>query len=312
MTADGHVLLCSPRENADAFWATIGGMGLTGCILTARMRLSPVQSAYLTVDYQRTRNLDQALELFGEGDIRYQYSVAWIDCHAGGSSLGRSVLIRGNFAPAAELPAALAAAPLSVRRRRKRSVPFFMPGMVLNPLSVRLFNGAFYSRHKDQRRIVDYDTFFYPLDSTLKWNRMYGKRGFVQYQAVFPPQNSRAGLVELLEKLSASRRASFLAVLKTFGPQGPGLLSFPMAGQTLALDLPNTGPDLVAMLGELDQIVLKHGGRVYLAKDACLGRDAFHAMYPRLDEFRRIKQRLDPRGRFNSSLARRLGMTEGS
>lgn len=305
-TANGEVLTCSRDQNADAFRATFGGMGLTGAILSARLRLRAVESAWINVDYQRAANLDQALESFSSGDARYQYSVAWIDCLAGGAKLGRSVLMRGNHAAAGDLPESLRSNPLKIRAKRKRSVPFNMPGFALNSLSVRAFNAAFYKKHKDGRKLIDYDSFFYPLDSTLHWNRMYGKRGFVQYQAAFPAATSRAGLVELLEKLSASKRASFLAVLKTFGPAGEGLLSFPIPGQTLALDLPNTGPDLHDFLRALDEIVLKHGGRVYLAKDACLSPAAFRQMYPNLDEFRRIKRQLDPSGRFNSSLAKRL------
>src|SRR5207247_631961 len=173
---------------------------------------------------------------------------------------------------------------------------------------VKAFNMLFYARHRDTRRIVHYDQFFYPLDSIAHWNRMYGKRGFVQYQAVLPPENSRKGLVAMLEELASSGRASFLAVLKTFGPQNAGLLSFPFAGQTLAIDLPNTGDSMRQLVQRLDRIVRENGGRVYLAKDALLDRDSFKAMYPRLDEFREVKARLDPRNRFNSSLARRLGI----
>lgn len=309
LTASGEVLHCSRTQNPHAFWAALGGMGLTGAIVDARIRLKPVSSAYLTVDYKRTANLDESLEAFTAGDAGYGYSVAWIDCLARGGSLGRSVLMRGNHTPASELPPSVPS-PLADRARRRKKVPCFLPGFVLNSWSVRAFNAAYYHCHGDRRAVVDYDTFFYPLDAVEHWNRIYGRRGFFQYQAAFPHETSRSGLVALLESIAASRQASFLAVLKTFGPSNDGLLSFPIAGSTLAVDLPNTGPAVNELLDRLDRIVLDHGGRVYLAKDARLSRSSFEAMYPRADEFRRVKAELDPDGRFNSTLARRLGLSQ--
>ena len=176
---------------------------------------------------------------------------------------------------------------------------------------MRLFNHHFYNSHRNARRqFIDYDEFFYPLDSVLHWNRIYGKRGFFQYQAVFSPGDNSRCLRQLLEKLSASGRASFLAVLKTMGKGSGGLISFPIEGQTLALDIPNTGPDTIAFLQEMDAIVLQHGGRVYLAKDACISRETFAAMYPNLPKFNEIKSKLDPRNRFSSTQSRRLGIGE--
>ncbi|HUY36146.1 MAG TPA: FAD-binding oxidoreductase [Pirellulales bacterium] len=308
LTASGEVLTCARERNARAFWATVGGMGLTGVILDARFRLRPVASAYVTVDYQRTANLDESLSAFAEGDHRYTYSVAWIDCLARGAALGRSVLMRGRHTACDELPAELAQAPLTLGASRSLRVPCHLPGGLLNAWSVKAFNALYYHRHRDRRAIVAYGSFFHPLDSILDWNRIYGRRGFAQYQAAFPPSTSRNALVSLLETISAARQASFLAVLKSFGPGNRGLLSFPIEGHTLALDLPNTGSELIALLQRLDAIVLSHGGRVYLAKDPRLGRAAFDTMYAQADEFRRVKAILDPRGRFNSSLARRLGL----
>ncbi len=304
-----QVLTCSRTENSDVFWATLGGMGLTGVILSARLKLQRVGSAWLGVDYRRAANLDQALELFSTAD-RSRYSVAWIDCLARGPALGRAVLMQGEYLAADELPVQLRSAPLQLPRRSSRTVPVTFPGWVLNSFSVRAFNELYYRCHRDQFRVVDSESFFYPLDSVGHWNRIYGRRGFVQYQMVVPPAGSRRALVRILEQISQSGRASFLAVLKTFGPGNPGLLSFPTAGATLALDLPFTGPPLLQLLEELDRIVLDHGGRVYLAKDARLGRSAFEGMYPRVGEFRRLKQKLDPEGLFSSSLARRLGLVE--
>jgi FAD/FMN-containing dehydrogenase len=178
----------------------------------------------------------------------------------------------------------------------------------LNPLTVGAFNGLFYGLHRTARgRLVDVDSFFYPLDAIAHWNRMYGRRGFVQYQIVFPPETSRAGLAKVLERVSGSGRGSFLGVLKSFGSASAGLLSFPIPGYTLALDLP-VGDGLVPFLRELDGLVLDGGGRVYLAKDAVTTRESFAAMYPGLEEFRAIKARLDPGNRFSSSQARRVGI----
>lgn len=307
LTGRGSVLTCSPSQNADLFWATFGGMGLTGAILAARLRLLPVQTAYVSASYEKASDLDQALELFSE-DREHRYSVAWIDCLASGRRLGRSVLIRGDHALPQDLTPDRRGAPLSIPRRRTCSVPCNLPGFVLNPLSVKVFNESFYRRHREGSEVVDYESFFYPLDSVANWNRIYGRRGFLQYQLVLPIEASRCGLVEVLTKLSASRLPSFLAVLKMFGPGNAGPLSFPRPGATLALDLPNRGERLLTLLNELDEIVLRHGGRVYLAKDSRLSPRAFRAMYPRVDEFESVKRRVDPDGRFASSLSRRLGL----
>jgi FAD/FMN-containing dehydrogenase len=309
LLASGERLPCSREENSDAFWATVGGMGLTGVIERVRLRLLPVDTAYIAASYKRTANLDATLEQFS-GDHKYRYSVAWIDCLASGSSLGRSVLIRGDHARLDQLSPAQLADPLNPAQKKKKSVPIPFPDFALNPLSVKAFNAAYYAAHPDGEGVTGYEPFFYPLDGVLKWNNIYGKRGFVQYQLALPFETSRAGLIQVLEKLAASGRPSFLAVLKTFGEANAAPLSFPFAGHTLALDLPNTGVDLMEFTRELDEIVLAHEGRVYLAKDATLSPEHFRAMYPRLGEFLEIKRRLDPDNRFASSLSKRLRMTE--
>ncbi|MBW2421217.1 MAG: FAD-binding oxidoreductase [Deltaproteobacteria bacterium] len=310
LTASGSVLRCSPEENADVFWATTGGMGLTGIVLDARLQLLPVESAYMRVCYERAPDLDGALERFNESDTEYAYTVAWIDCLARGETLGRSVLMRANHALPGELPGALRATPYAMRPGRPLLVPFTLPDFTLNNLSMGIFNNVFYAAHGDAEKVVDCDRYFYPLDRVHHWNRVYGRRGVLQYQIALPPESSRSALVQILESLTASRRGSFLAVLKTFGPASRGLLSFPIQGHTLALDLPNTGADLVAELHRLDDIVVRHGGRVYLAKDACMRPESFAAMYPQLRRFREIKSKVDPQQRFDSSLARRLGIME--
>jgi decaprenylphospho-beta-D-ribofuranose 2-oxidase len=309
LTAGGETLTCSREQNSDAFWATLGGMGLTGVLLTARLRLTPVESAYVVVDHKKTANLDETLAAFNASDSDYQYSVAWIDCLAQGPALGRSVLMRGNHAKPADLPADLATNPLNPRGPRRKNVPFHFPSFALSPFTVRLFNNRYYGKHTDGRHLQHYSDFFYPLDAIENWNRIYGKRGFYQYQAVFPFDTGGSCLRELMEKISNAGAASFLAVLKTMGPSSGGILSFPMPGLTLALDVPNNGPSTVALLHDLDQTVLRHNGRVYLAKDACLTPESFRAMYPSLPRFQQIKSRLDPQNKFSSSLSKRLQIT---
>jgi len=306
-TAGGEVIACSREENPEAFWATVGGAGLTGFVVSARLRLQRVETAHVLVDFLKVAHLEEAIDAMEESDHRYEFSVAWIDCLAKGKALGRSVLMRANPALAGDLPKG-AGDPLSPKRRTERSVPFDFPAGLLNPMTVGAFNTLFYGWHRTiSGRLADIDSFFYPLDSIRDWNRMYGRRGFVQYQLAFPKETSRAGLADVLQRVSASGRGSFLGVLKRFGNATAGLLSFPFPGYTLALDLPvNDG--LVPFLAGLDAVVLSHGGRLYLAKDAVMTPATFATMYPRLDAFREIRARLDPRNLLSSSLARRVGI----
>ena len=308
LTGRGDVLRCSPEENAQAFWATVGGMGLTGLILRARFQLIPVQTSFIKVTYKRARNLGEALSLLAQDDQSYRYSVAWIDCLATGQSLGRSVLMRGNHALGSDLPPRLQANPLALSRAKRLSIPFNFPGFVLNPLSIKIFNNLYYFRNRDGVKLQDYDSFFYPLDQIGHWNRMYGKRGFIQYQALLPPEHAERGMAKLLEQISSSRQASFLAVLKSTGKADPGLLSFTGPGFTLALDLPNTGRKLAELVARLDEIVLSHQGRLYLAKDSLMSRETIARMYERIPEFLKIKSELDPSQRFISDQGRRLGL----
>ena len=308
LLASGEVIRCSRTENAELFWATVGGIGLTGIILTARFKMVPITSSYYNVHYQRARNFEEALRLFRESDDQYRYSVAWIDCMSKGGSLGRCVLMRGNNAPAEQVKAKN---PLPILHKTKLAIPFDFPSFVLNKLTIKAFNSMYYRIHpKDSHKLVGYESFYYPLDAIHQWNRMYGKRGFVQYQAVFPPETCHEGLKEMLERLSGSNRSSFLAVLKSSGEQNEGLLSFPKKGYTLALDIPITDESLFPFLRSMDELVLKHGGRVYLAKDSTLSPEHFREMYPRYKEFQAIRNRVDPNGIFSSSMARRLKIVE--
>ncbi|MHB1676027.1 MAG: FAD-binding oxidoreductase [Sulfuriferula sp.] len=305
--ADASRVTCSAMQNRDLFWATVGGMGLTGIIGELSLQLIPITSAYLQVQHHAAENLAATFALFADPALDDQYSVAWIDCLATGQRLGRSVLMRAHHAAGHDLPIALQQ---PVAAKRARSMPFDLPAAALNPLMVKLFNAVYYRQQgrKTSPFFAHYTNYFYPLDQIADWNRLYGKRGFVQYQCVIPNVGAFAAVTALLQALSRSRRPSFLAVLKKLGAQNPGLLSFPLAGYTLALDIPMRDRGVFDLLRALDEIVLHHGGRVYLAKDAVLTPQAFRVMYPRYSEWRLIKHAADPLRRFESSLSRRLGL----
>ena len=308
LTGTDEVLTCSRSENADVFWATLGGMGLTGCVLDLRLKLRKVESAYLLQDTLRTRNLDETLEQIIHHDREYEYAVAWIDCITGRRSLGRSVLLRARPAAIGDLPSSLQASPYHTHRPLPLSVPFELPGFLLNSLSIRAVNQVYYTKHRTGRRLIDCYRYFYPLDSVGHWNRVYGRRGVLQCQLVLPLETCRQGILEVMNKVTSSGCASFVAVLKSTGPRNDGPLSFPLEGASLAMDFPNRGPMLVKLLRELDEIVLRQGGRTYLAKDSTLEAGVFREMYPEHVDFLDVKARVDPETRFSSSLARRLGL----
>jgi decaprenylphospho-beta-D-ribofuranose 2-oxidase len=300
MLPDGRTLQCSPAENADLFRATCGGMGLTGLILDATLKLQPVHSAYIRETVIRCRNLSQGFEQF-ESNRHIDYSVAWIDCLATGNDLGRSILMIGEHADDGRLE------PQPVR---PASVPVECPDFVLNHWSVALFNRLYFHTHPSRvvERPTPIDAFFFPLDRIAHWNRLYGARGFTQYQFVLPKAASFDGLRIILRKIAASGIGSFLAVLKLFGPQNENPLSFPMEGYTLALDF-KIQPRLFPLLDELDRMVLDHGGRLYLAKDARMARETFQAGYPRWEAFAALRNQYGLRDRFNSLQAERLGLS---
>lgn len=308
LLADGSNRTCSPTENAELFWATVGGMGLTGIIGEVSLKLIPVQSAYMRVQNYAAENIDQLFSLMQDASLDDRYAVAWIDSMASGQQFGRGILMCGHHATPDELPGGME--PFSVKPERQRSIPLNFPSWTLNSLTISAFNARYYRIESGKREpfISGYSPYFYPLDSIGNWNRMYGKRGFVQYQCVIPEANACDGIAELLLELADCGCPSFLAVLKRFGAQGNGMLSFPMAGYTLALDLPIRDDSLFALLDRMDKTVLQYGGRVYLAKDARLSAKAFHAMYPRYNEWLKVKHEVDPDNRFSSSLARRLGI----
>lgn len=297
----GEETRVSESTHPRLFRATIGGLGLTGILLAICFRMVRVPTPAVRVIERRMPNLGAFLEGLEEARNRYTYTVGWIDALARGRRLGRGILEAAE--PAEKGP------PLT--RRSQRRVPLEFPSWCMNPLAIAAFNELYYRRIPPAgwERVRSVDRFFYPLDSLRDWNRLYGKRGFYQFQCVLPESHSLSGLLRLLEEIIRLRSASFLAVLKTLGGEGRGYLSFPMRGYTLALDFPRRqGAD--ELLARLESITLDHGGRVYLAKDARLSAEGFAAMYPKLPAFRDVLNEIDPQCRMTSDLARRLRIRE--
>ena len=291
----------------DLFWATLGGMGLTGIVTEVTLALQPVSSAWMAVDTYRTANLDETMSRLAEVDSRRQYSVAWLDCLARGKSLGRGVVTAGDHAGAAEVRAAGKQSVLEFMPRTRIAVPRWIPNGLLAPLTVAAFNEAYHRAAPSQQvgRLTRLATFFHPLDAIREWNRGYGPSGFLQYQFATP---DAAVVATAIDKLSAARTPGFLAVLKRFGPGNAGQLSFPAQGWTLAIDIPVGNPGMAPLLDELDDLVAASGGRVYLAKDARLRPDVFATMYPKAPQWRLVRAAADPDRVFRSDIARRLDL----
>ena len=304
LLADGTMTVCGPDREPELFMATRGGMGMTGVILRATFRLRPIDTAWICEESCRAGDLDDIMALFRDS-AGWSYSVAWIDCQARGSRLGRAVLMRGEHARRDELPPSLAKAPLAAPRSLALSVPFDGPSCLLNRTTISAFNELFYRTRRPGSRLRGLESFFYPLDGLLAWNRLYGHRGFFQYQCVLPLEAGAAGLSRLLERVAESGCGSFLAVLKLLGSQD-GLMSFPLRGYTLALDFPLCRESF-SLAARLDAIVADHGGRLYLAKDARMAPTLFRRGYPGLDRFRALKAAHDPRRLFRSVQSERLG-----
>ena len=309
LLADGTPRTVTRESDADLFYATAGGMGLTGVITAATVRLLPVRTSLMSVDTERAADLDDLMTRLTETDHRYRYSVAWIDLLAKGASTGRAVLTRGEHAELDQLSPAQRRDPLAFRPGTLPAAPRFVPGGLLRPVTVGLFNELWYRKAPREKRgaIQKISTFFHPLDGVPDWNRVYGPSGFLQYQFVIGLDQEQT-LRQIVERISRSQCPTFLAVLKRFGEGDPGWLSFPTEGWTLALDIPTGMSGLSELLNELDDKVAKAGGRIYLAKDSRLRPESIDDMYPRLRDFRRLRAELDPAGLFTSDLARRLSL----
>jgi len=304
--ADGSSVQVQPDTDPDLWWATLGGMGLTGLITSAVVQMVPIETSRCLVDTVRADNLEQLMAEMEQGDQRYRYSVAWIDLVTAGSGLGRGVLTSGEFARRDQLDAS--ADPLHYEPRQLATVPRGVPNL-LNRAGIRAFN-ELYFRAAPKRRTGEVQTiarFFHPLDAVGKWNRLYGRRGFIQYQFVVP-FGEDVVVRRVIERVVKVGTASFLAVLKRFGESDASLLGFPMPGWTLTLDVPASPRHLSGLVRDLDEMVLEAGGRIYLAKDAMATPSMIQACYPRIDEWRAIRDRVDPGRVWNSDLARRLGL----
>jgi decaprenylphospho-beta-D-ribofuranose 2-oxidase len=309
LTGAGEIVTATPDGTPDLFWATVGGMGLTGMILDATFQLVRCETRYILADETRCPNLDALLERMEESDDRYHYSVAWIDCGARGRRLGRGILGQGDHARLDDLPKSKRAHAHAFNPRPLAQAPPLMPNGLVNPWTVRAFNELWYRKSRVSHRgsIQDIGLFFHPLDTVDEWKTVYGRRGFVQYQFVVPFGRENA-LRHIIEMLSNESLPSFLAVLKRFGAANPGMLSFPMPGWTLAVDIPVGRADLADVFDRMDEVVLEAAGRVYLAKDARTRPENIPLMYPRLSEWQAVRRRIDPDGVVTSDLARRLGL----
>jgi decaprenylphospho-beta-D-ribofuranose 2-oxidase len=300
-TADGRAVTASPAVERDLFRATVGGMGLTGLIAEVTVRLRPVETPWILEETEGVGGLaDMLAGLRAASD--WPYTVGWIDALARGPALGRGVLIRGRHAGREEVAGRLPSSSTGFR------VPVDAPGWLLSPALMRVFNSVYYRRRggRHRRALVSCDAFFYPLDAVRDWNRLYGRRGFLQYQCVIPRAAGEGPVADILRHLAAAGAASFLAVIKDCGPEAPFYLSFPMEGVTLSLDLPHRGPDTEALVHDMNQVVLAARGRIYLAKDAVTRAADLARMMPRLDEWHRVRDRWNPKRRFRSAQSVRL------
>lgn len=299
LQASGEVVECTPEQHSDLFNATCGGMGLTGIILEATLRLQRVPGSAILQQTLRSANLEEVFAQFEE-HAAATYSVAWLDCLARGSTLGRALLYLGEHAQDGRYLAP---------RPGRLSVPFDAPAFLLNRFSMSAFNALYYQRRVDPqaRQRLEADSYFFPLDGIAHWNRLYGKRGFLQYQCVIPQDAALPGIRRVLQASGAAGKGSFLSVLKKFGPGNAHWLSFPLEGYTLALDFKHE-PSLLPLLDELDRIVLDHGGRLYLAKDARMSADTFRRSYPRWEALRALRLASGADRLFNSLQSQRLGL----
>jgi len=308
ITGLGERITCSPSLNADLFEATCGGMGLTGVITRVKFSLKKIETSYIKQKQIKAENLEELVHLFDQYKD-YTYSVAWVDCLKKGKHFGRSILMLGEHATIQDLSPSQKQNPLHVPGKKKITLPFNLPSWALNSFTVKAFNFLFYAKNfrKEINNVVSYEPFFYPLDVVLHWNRMYGSKGFVQYQFVLPLQ-AKQGLIDIMRTISDAGMGSFLTVLKVFGKQD-SLISFPKEGYTLAMDFAVT-KGLMEFLDKLDEIVLKNGGRLYMSKDARMKPAAMEKGYPKLEEFKSIVRKYNGQNKFCSLQSERLMLTK--
>jgi len=298
LLGSGEVVTTSPLVLPDLFHATCGGMGLTGVILDATIKLIPISSSKISQKTIKSRSLEKSFRAFDQ-NFAATYSVAWIDCLKTGSSLGRSVLFLGEHAGREDLALSL---------KKPITVPIHTPAFLLNKLSISTLNASYYAKAINNRsKDVPLTSFFYPLDAIGGWNKLYGKQGFIQYQFVLPTEGGLSNMREILKEITKSGSGSFLAVLKKFGPTNKNLLSFPIEGYTLALDFKATSSN-ISLVQRMDEVVKDSGGRVYLTKDAVMKESTFKATYPKWQEFESVREKYGAIGKFASSQSKRLGL----
>ncbi|MFT7579417.1 MAG: decaprenylphospho-beta-D-ribofuranose 2-oxidase [Myxococcota bacterium] len=311
LTGRGDIVFCDANHEPELFRATVGGMGLTGVILSMEVKLARIDNPYIEMESIRVEGLDHFFEVSAES-ADYTHTVSWIDCATRGAGLGRGIFMRGRHARAG-----IDAGPGAIDKVKSwveplLDVPVMGPSWLLNKATIRLFNEAYFRKQPRGARetVTHYDPFFYPLDAITRWNRIYGNRGFLQYQLAIPKEPGHTSMRAILEAITASGMGSFLAVIKEFGDIDNGGLSFPKPGVTLALDFPNYGEPLLELLEHLDEIVLAAGGRVYLGKDARVSKATFQQMYPEWEAWKAVRDRWDPSGIFRSDLGLRLGLVD--
>jgi decaprenylphospho-beta-D-ribofuranose 2-oxidase len=310
LLATGEIINCNRNAYSELFHATCGGMGLTGIILDAAIKLVPMPSLDIAQRTLVADNLQDCMELMDEHH-ESKYSVAWIDCLASGAAQGRSVLYLGEHVDEKDAREKSKSGRKGLRaiKRSELKIPFDAPSFLLNKYTMMGFNSAYFALQKNRiaPKRIDYDAFFFPLERLRNWNRLYGSKGFLQYQLAVPPESAYACVSAVLSCASQAGKGSFLSVLKKFGKANNNLLSFPIEGYTLALDF-KYEDSLFPLLDKLDAIVLAHGGRLYLAKDARMSKACFRQSYAQWERFAELKQKLDPRGQFSSLQSRRLGL----
>lgn len=299
--ADGRIIECSPQRESELFWATIGGMGLTGHILEVEFKMVKIPSPWIWCETRRVHDIEAFVSALKMSAGQWPFTVGWIDCLKRGRTMGRGILTCGRWASADEAPSS------TLPENRTVSIPFVFPELVLNPLTVRAFNSFYYHKHipREKRRFVHPEKFFYPLDDIRDWNRIYGPRGFTQYQCVLPESGEGGVAKRFFELLTGLGGASFLCVIKDCREEGQGMLSFPRPGISIALDIPIRS-HTHEMVDRLNEFVIQVGGRIYLCKDTYTRPEDFRAMEPRLDKWMRVRRKWDPEGKIRSAQSVRL------